>query len=440
MARTWKSGAGEASGAVFSYRGRGTVAQFIASLLDGAAARRPTIGGVPRDADHAVLAATLADRSARLAESEDRFRTYAAASSDWYWEMDAGLRFTEILPPPTATLRDCGRLLGKTRWEAAGVDPSADAKWRGHRDTLLAREPFRDFEYDHLTPDGDNLPVRVNGLPVFDAAGRFKGYRGVGRDITAERTRQAEEARLRDKVATLARRERLGTIGLLASGLAHELKQPLAAIALYSARLQALADAGETPPEGFAGTLAEIQRLTDVAAGIIRQAAQVVGGRDGAIYRTCCCAVAREVLRVTGPDMAAVGISVDLRCEEISFVVAIDPLGLQLILLNLLHNARDSLVSAAVADPRIDIVIRQETPGAIAVIVADNGPGIAETDRASVFEPFITSKSNGTGLGLTISRHLAEVQGGDLTIQAGAGGRSVMKLLLPRAEGLPKNA
>ena len=126
-----------------------------------------------------------AERSLR--ENEERFRALTELSSDWYWEQDAQFRFVridgnlqEILGRPNASL------LGKTRWEVQGFGLS-QAQWDAHRATLEAHQPFRDFQMHSSDAQGRNLWVSISGAPILDANGVFLGYRGVGRDITAER-------------------------------------------------------------------------------------------------------------------------------------------------------------------------------------------------------------------------------------------------------------
>lgn len=120
-----------------------------------------------------------------LSASEERFRHLAGMSTDWYWEQDENFRFTFI----SGALRertgiDAEQHLGKTRWELP-EQHLTEEQWRQHRAQLQHHLPFRDFVMRR--PDRDGRPhwVSISGDPVFDAAGRFSGYRGIGRDITA---------------------------------------------------------------------------------------------------------------------------------------------------------------------------------------------------------------------------------------------------------------
>ena len=133
-----------------------------------------------------------------LRESEERFRTLMQFSFDVYWETDAQHRFTRqdfserVTDGPLP-----GSELGKTRWEVPYLDIDEEA-WRKHREMLDAHLPFRDLEYARPTPNGGKRWAAVSGLPLFDEAGRFIGYRGVGRHIT-ERKRIEEALRQREK-------------------------------------------------------------------------------------------------------------------------------------------------------------------------------------------------------------------------------------------------
>jgi PAS domain S-box-containing protein len=132
-----------------------------------------------------------------LRNSEERFRTLVQFSFDVYWETDARHRF--VRQEYNAALADAPDRseLGKTRWEVPYLEPDEEA-WRKHRETLDAHLPFRDFELARPSPDGGKRYVSVSGLPVFDEAGAFVGYRGVGRHIT-ERKRAEEALRQREK-------------------------------------------------------------------------------------------------------------------------------------------------------------------------------------------------------------------------------------------------
>ena len=134
--------------------------------------------GVGRD----ITAAKRAERA--LQASEERFRRLTALSSDWYWEQDSEFRLTFM----STTLQektglDAHPYLGRQRWDQPALNLTPE-DWAEHRAQLERHEPFHDFEMQRPTPEGASRWLSISGEPFFDKAGRFLGYRGIGRDIT----------------------------------------------------------------------------------------------------------------------------------------------------------------------------------------------------------------------------------------------------------------
>ncbi|MFZ1908051.1 MAG: diguanylate cyclase [Burkholderiales bacterium] len=130
-----------------------------------------------------------------LRESETRFRALTEMSSDFYWESDPEHRLTvrgsADRRRSSVSVFQQGAQIGKRRWEVPYLSPD-EAGWQAHRATLDAHRPFRDFELSRVGTDGTERFISISGDPVFDASGKFTGYRGVGSDITARR--RAEQA------------------------------------------------------------------------------------------------------------------------------------------------------------------------------------------------------------------------------------------------------
>ena len=148
-----------------------------------------------------------------LHETEARIPALTSLLSDWYWEQDEQSRLTFISDGlATKTGLDPAAYLGRARWEAPAQNLS-DAEWARHRAQLERHEPFRDLELQRVLPSGRAVWLSVSGEPVFDADGRFKGYRGAGRDITAQK-RLDEMLRLEHAVARV-----LGQATTLSDGL-----------------------------------------------------------------------------------------------------------------------------------------------------------------------------------------------------------------------------
>ena len=132
---------------------------------------------------------------AQLRENEARFRALTSLSSDWYWEQDEQFRFVRVKGEKADWTEVAGqhflgdRYLGKTRWEL-GDTHLTQSQWDHHRAELLAQREFRDLQLRFEKEDGSYRWASVSGMPIFDAQGAFSGYRGIGRDITAQKAAQ----------------------------------------------------------------------------------------------------------------------------------------------------------------------------------------------------------------------------------------------------------
>jgi len=147
--------------------------------------------------------AQLEAANAELRESEARFRSMTEMSSDFYWESDAGHRFVQRTSAAKKTsaisIFERGAQIGERCWEIPYLSPD-EAGWAAHRATLDAHLPFRDFVLSRMGTDGTERFVSISGDPLFDAAGAFTGYRGIGTDVTEKKR---AEQQIQDYVAQL---------------------------------------------------------------------------------------------------------------------------------------------------------------------------------------------------------------------------------------------
>lgn len=155
------------------------------------------------------------ETEAALQASEQRFRDFAASSSDWIWETGIDYRFTFVTGPRAATDGDnmfYRSLLGRTRWEAISADVTKEP-WRSHLADLEARRPFRNFRYVFPLSPTQNAYFLVNGIPVFKPDGSFAGYRGTATNETAQVIAEKAMRRTREELTDAIARVPLG-IGL----------------------------------------------------------------------------------------------------------------------------------------------------------------------------------------------------------------------------------
>jgi PAS domain S-box-containing protein len=148
-----------------------------------------------------VLAQALKASLQSAREQQRRFEAMLNIAADWYWEQDAQLRFTHVSDGMRAALGPTEAVLGRTRWELPGAQDSG-VDWDAHRADLAARRPFRNLLVRRSGADGAIVWASISGEPQFDPRGRFAGYWGVARDVTAEvqaqRARELSERRFRE--------------------------------------------------------------------------------------------------------------------------------------------------------------------------------------------------------------------------------------------------
>ena len=275
--------------------------------------------------------------------------------------------------------------------------------------------------------DGSTFPMKLAVAEVRSDSRVF--FTGFIRDLTE---RQQSEERLEELQGELARLARLSELGEMASTLAHELNQPLATIANYAqgcVRLLKMHDGGTWPPQ-LEEALEESARQSLRAGEIIAHLREFVSRRG--TDRTV--ADVRKLIEEAGA-LALVG----SREEDIRTVfdlaadardVLVDRIQIQQVLINLMRNAMEAMRES----PRRELLVRTRLDGDHVVIeVADTGPGISEDIAPRLFHAFVTSKANGMGIGLSISKRIIEAHGGTLSAGNNAGGGATFRIELPAA-------
>jgi two-component system, LuxR family, sensor kinase FixL len=207
---------------------------------------------------------------------------------------------------------------------------------------------------------------------------------------------------------------RLAMIGEMAAGIAHELNQPLTAISNYAQACQNILRGTSGGQEDVIGALGEIECEAKRAGSIIRRLRELTRARPMERAVTDLNGVVRELAELIESDARAHDVSLRFDLEESLPPVAVDRVQIQHVLLNLVRNALDALGGAGPAEREIVIRTTRVHGGDVELAVSDSGPGVASHVADRLFTPFVTTKPDGTGLGLVSSQTILRAHEGTL--------------------------
>ncbi|HEY6003637.1 MAG TPA: ATP-binding protein [Anaeromyxobacter sp.] len=293
-----------------------------------------------------------------------------------------------------------------------------------------AREPGAPragLEMKLMRRGGERFDALVYEAPLIDAAGKQTGWMASVLDIT-ERKRARELARQQEE--KLAATARLVTMGEMASTIAHELNQPLSAIASYTAGCLNLLDHGVPHGSELAEALRKAAEQTQRAGRIIRRVHDFVRKREPSRTPVRMRAVVEEAVGFADVEARKRQVRIQSRLAEEDPELEADPLLLQQVVLNLLRNAMDAM-AATPAERREILVATEAGAASVTVSISDRGCGISDEIRGQLFQPFFSTKAEGMGMGLNICRSIIELHRGRVWAEPNPGGGSVFSFSLP---------
>jgi PAS domain S-box-containing protein len=367
---------------------------------------------------------------ALLRESEARFRSLTQLSSDWYWEQDAafGLKYMSGRMGERTGL-DAASYVGRKRWDQPALN-LGEEDWARHRAQLECHEPFRDFVMERPNPAGGSRWISVSGEPIFDEAGRFTGYRGVGSDITERMRAESELQHAHDELAHKARELERSNAELeqFAYVASHDLQEPLRMVSSYT---QLIARRYGEKLDGDAKEF--MNYVVDGAARMKQLIEDLLAysrvGTKGKEFRSI--ELDSAFKRAVGNLRAAI--------EESGASVSADPLPrlsgddgqLAQLFQNLIGNA---LKFRGANTPRVHVSCSDQAKQ-YEIIVADNGIGIEPQYYERIFMVFQrlhTKEYPGTGIGLAICKKVVERHGGAIWVTSRPGEGSQFHFTLPK--------
>ncbi len=278
--------------------------------------------------------------------------------------------------------------------------------------------------------DGREGRCETTVAPLRDANGKRIATVGVNRDVT-ERL-QAEEAahRHRDEMAHVLR---VRTVGEMAAGLGHEINQPLGAIANYAEGCVRRLRASDGDPQVIA-VVEEIATQALRAGRVVHRLGEFVRKQSPRCETVDLEVLVRTAVGLIEREARADGVALELTLGT-PLLVRVDPVQIEQVVLNLLLNGIEAMRNGVRPSKALAISTRKVGSDFAQVEVADNGPGLAPEHAAHIFEPFFTTKPNGLGMGLAISRSIAEAHGGTLHAEGSRSGGATFVLRLPLAAG-----
>ncbi len=294
---------------------------------------------------------------------------------------------------------------------------------------LRDRAPYHGREIIIERPDGSRVTALAHASPLWNADGGITGAINALMDITERKNAQQAQAEMR---TTLAHIGRLSLAGEMATGMAHELNQPLTAIINYSeASINLLRSGGDTgyvidllthmvDQARWAGDI--IKRLRDFTRKVPVQRIPLDIN-----------ALVRESVEFIVGEAQRNGVA--LRVETVRGISRprADPVQIQQVLLNLLRNSLDALLESTNGQRELHVRTGMTANGCVRVSVTDTGPGLPEEILDRLFHPFVTTKPQGMGLGLSISKSIIDAQGGELSAETAPGGGTTFFFTLPCA-------
>lgn len=401
------------------------------------------VGAIVALATFAVLTLLIVQRNAyQRRHAEQRLRAEMAFRRSMEESLTVGLRakdhagrilyvnaaFCKLVGLPAAAL--IGQVPPMPYWSPDAVEETL------LRQKRLATGPAapQSFESRFRRADGTEIEVQVYEAPLIDASGRHHGWMGSVIDITEAR-RAARNARAQED--SLARTGRLVTMGEMASTLAHELNQPLGAIASYAAGGLNLIEAGQGDSPMIRAAFEKLAAQARRAGLIIRRIQDFVKKREPLLVPLDLAEVAADAIGLMAAEARElrVRLVLDAPAQGLPPVLA-DRILTEQVMVNLIRNGMEAMAEGPASGTQLTIRLSAEE-GAVRLDVSDQGPGIAEELAGHLYDPFTSTKSQGMGMGLNICRSIIELLHGSLSNAPAPGGGTVFTVRLPFAAPEP---
>jgi two-component system sensor kinase FixL len=374
------------------------------------------------------LDSRVARATEELRQSERQYRLLAEHGTDMISRISPEGIYRYASPA-------CRTLLGYEPEEMVGrvgielVHPEDHPLAEQTRKSIISGEEIYTITCRCVRKDGSLVWVEATCRSVRDPqTGEVVEIIAASRDVSE---RKRAEARAQQLLAELSRVARLTTVGAVASGLAHELNQPLFAISNYAGAAVNLLRSGKVEPAALLDFLSKAAVQARAAADIVRRVRSFVAHHEPRLSTVELNAIVREAVSLSQSWWEGRPVAVRLDLAAGLPLLQLDRILIQQVLVNLIRNAQEAMAEMPVEEQRIAISTSRLDAGQVAVTVRDNGPGLPPHIAAHLFEVFQSTKPRGLGLGLTISRSIVEAHHGRLIAESGGQQGTTFRFTLP---------
>ncbi len=369
-----------------------------------------------------------------LQESQDRLALAidVADLRTWDWDLQTGKVVGSYCPTGDAATSRLDRV---TDFSSFFSYVHTDDREENNKKIADAMENQRDYQNEMriVWPDGTTRWVQVKGRFFYN--GHRKPIRMIGALVDLTEHKRAEEAMKRhaDEVMHLAR---VSLMGQMASGLAHELNQPLGAIVNYASVVLMQLEAGKAPAPITMQAIQEVIKETRRAGSIISRLRSFVSKQDPRRGMTSVRQLLEETLHLLAFELRHQQIRPAVNLADDLPLVLADAIQIEQVLINLIYNALEAMdgANSPVRNLSVEAGIDPENTTHAFISVIDSGPGVEPEHMRKLFDAFFTTKKTGLGMGLNICRTIVESHGGRLTARRNPTGGMCFTLTLPFKE------
>jgi two-component system sensor kinase FixL len=267
-----------------------------------------------------------------------------------------------------------------------------------------------------LRKNGSQFPMELSVAEV--KVDGERSFVGIVRDIS-ERKQAQEQLEIREQELQqirnrMAHMDRLNVMGEMATGIAHELNQPLTAIATYAQASSRLLDTTIKNTDDLSHSLNQINEQAQRAGEVIRRLRAMVTKQVHSRQRVNLRELILEAIELSKTDSRTQNISIEASFTDIEVIVEIDSVQIQQVILNLIRNALDAMEDANMKKNKHLIIKVEKNTEFVHIAIIDNGPGLQNIDASDIFNPFTSTKKHGMGIGLAICRSIIIAHEGNL--------------------------